>query len=793
MIRNNTQEIDVRAWLIRILKNWYWFLLSAIIFVFIGIYHFFSSTYKFEVKSEIMLRDADTGNAFVQPEMLELLGMNGGKFIDDEISVLTSRDIVSSIISDLDLQVEYRKKVGLRMVGQYPNGDFRLVQPPMLLDTLSRFVKLNIKVRKNDFVVRVKYGRDKYKYVVTDLEQPIETRIGTLAFDVLRPDKIKTDNRYEIIIYPLPSAVDFYKGCIQVASAKKDSKVILISSTTDIPLRSKDFIQKLIEAYNLDAIADKNVMAENTSAFIEERLHVIEHELMQAEENAVQYQEKYGILDPEIEAELFLSENVEYRKRMIEIETQLSLINYLCEFLEKETNNDYLLPATFNTTMPQQHVDQMMPSNVGIADAALIAAIEEYNTLMLKRMRIERTAKDENPMKGQLDEQLLILRANIVMTMKNMRETLLLSKKDLDNRFAVADELRSKMPEQVKDYEKMVREKKFRQELYLYLCQKKEENAMLKAATVMPAKIITKPQVNPNSVSPKLNVILVLFLIIGLAFPIGVIFLYDLINERIPHDAKELEKILKVPFAGVLVRNHHGEHIAVREGENSVSAELFRTLRTNIRFMQPVSAQCPVILVTSSINSEGKSYVATNLAISMALLGKKVALLGLDIRKPMLADYLNLPTQGCLTSYLSDESYTLEDAVVASSVKNLDIFPAGIIPPNPSELLQGDRLDMLFTELRKRYDCVVVDSAPVALVSDTFLLNRVADMTVYVTRANYTTFDLIDFLNQTHEQQRLPKIVAVLNGVDAKKIGYGYGYGYGQPTQPKKWWQFKGA
>ena len=465
----------------------------------------------------------------------------------------------------------------------------------------------------------------------------------------------------------------------------------------------------------------------------------------------------------------------------------------LPKFLEKETNSEYLLPATFNTTMPQQQADQMMPSNVGIADAALIAAIEEYNTLMLKRMRIERTAKNENPMKGQLDEQLLILRANIVMTMKNMRETLLLSKKDLDNRFAVADELRSKMPEQVKDYEKMVREKKFRQELYLYLCQKQEENAMLKAATVMPAKIITKPQVNPNSVSPKLNVILVLFLIIGLAFPIGVIFLYDLINEHIPHDAKELEKILKVPFAGVLVKNHHGEHIAVREGENSVSAELFRTLRTNIRFMQPASVQCPVILVTSSINGEGKSYVATNLAISMALLGKKVALLGLDIRKPMLADYLNLPTQGCLTSYLSDDSYTLADAVVASNVKNLDILPAGVIPPNPSELLQSDRLDVLFAELRKQYDCVVVDSAPVALVSDTFLLNRVADMTVYVTRANYTTFDLIDFLNQTHEQQRLPKIVAVLNGVDAKKIGYGYGYGYGQQAQTKKWWQFKGA
>jgi capsular exopolysaccharide synthesis family protein len=280
---------------------------------------------------------------------------------------------------------------------------------------------------------------------------------------------------------------------------------------------------------------------------------------------------------------------------------------------------------------------------------------------------------------------------------------------------------------------------------------------------------------------------------LGMGFPIGIMFLYDIMNNRISHDSKELERKLRIPLAGMLVKNHRSEHIAVREGENSVSAELFRTLRTNIRFMQPVTADCPVMLVTSSVNGEGKSYVASNLAISMALLGKKVALVGLDIRKPMLATYMNLPSQGCLTSYISDEAYSLEDTIIPSHIKNLDILPAGIIPPNPSELLQSERLDTFFVELRKRYDCVVIDSAPVALVSDTFLLNRVADMTIYVTRANYTTFDLIDFLNQTHEHQRLPKMVAVLNGVDANKVGYGYGYGYGQQTQNKKWWQLKKA
>ena len=209
--------------------------------------------------------------------------------------------------------------------------------------------------------------------------------------------------------------------------------------------------------------------------------------------------------------------------------------------------------------------------------------------------------------------------------------------------------------------------------------------------------------------------------------------------------------------------------------------------------MTPQVAKCPVILVTSTINSEGKSYVATNLAISMALLGKKVALVGLDIRKPMLAHYLNLPSQGCLTSYLSDKAYTLEDLIVSLGIKNMDVLPAGVVPPNPNELLQNERLDELFVELRKRYDCVVVDSAPVAMVSDTFQLARVSDMTVYVSRANYTTTDMIEFLHQVNEQHRLPQIISVLNGVESHKNGYGYGYGYGEEKKKNKWWQVKKA
>jgi capsular exopolysaccharide synthesis family protein len=789
MIQDKSQGIDIRAWITRLLKNWYWFVASCAVFMVIGLYVFFSTPNEFEVKAEIMLRDEDNGSAFMQTEMLSMMGMGGLKLVDDEIAILTSRDIIANVISDLNLQFDYRKKDFLKWRGQYPASDLSVACSPLYLDTLTRPVSIEVKVRDDNYVVKVKYGkRQSSKHVVSNLSESIETCAGILSLDINNPKAVETGNQYRIKIYPLTTAVNIYRNKVHVSAAKKDSKIIQISSITDIPSRAKNYIGRLVELYNYDAIVDKNMMANNTADFINERLRMIEGDLMQAEERAAQYQAKYGILDPEVEAELFLTENMEYRKQLAEIETQLNWINFLCDFMKEDANKDYLLPTTFTSlsTKYQHNGSTVIPSGMAGTDMALMAAIEEYNSLMLKRMRLERTLKAENPLRDQMDEQLVVLRANIIGSVENLQKALLISKQDYEKHFELASKKRSDMPDQVRNYEKMLREKEFLERMYLFICQQREENAMLMAAAVVPAKMVTKPQSDYNIIRPHLKMILLLCMMLGLVFPVGMMIVYDILNNRISHDAKELEKRIKIPFAGVLVKNHRGEHIAVREGENSVSAELFRTLRTNMSFMQPSTAKTPIVLVTSSINGEGKSYVATNLAISMTLLGKKVALVGLDIRKPMLASYLDLPTNGSLTSYLADSAYDIDDIIVSTNITRLDVIPAGIIPPNPSELLQSNRLDELFVELRNRYDYIVVDSAPVAMVSDTFLLSRLVDMTVYVTRANYTTFELVDFLNQTHEQQRLPKMVAVLNGVDAKKIGYGYGYGYGQNVKSTK-------
>ena len=757
-----TQEIDIRMWCIRILKNWYWILLSCILFGAWGIYTYLSTTPRHTVDAKIMIRTSDSDSPLPQMEMLAMMGMGGMKQVEDEVAILTSRDILTQVVSDLDLQNEYRKKRKLRWEGQYPSHDLEMVYPETFLDTIKRTVRLEMKVRKNDYLVKVRYGQrwNFSRHKVKDVTVPFETCAGKIAINFNKP--LEKGDKYRVVTMPMLPAVDKYTQTIAASPLKKESNVIVISTSTDMPQRAIDFINKEIDFYNLDAVVDKNIMASNTAAFIEERLRLIEDELAVAESNLEQYKERNGIVDLITEAELYLHEGSEYKKQAVEIETQLNLVKYIGEYVSDETNKNSLIPA-----------------NLGIEDPALIALVTEYNQLLLNRMRVQRTATTNNPVLSQMDLQLAVLRENIISSISSISNTLSIAKENIDKQFGKIESMRYGLPSQERQFVEVVRTKELKEQLYLFLYEKREENALTLASTVMPAKVIATPQMNPTPSAPNLKMIAMICLVLGVCFPIGIIYLYHFFNNKISDDSKDLERRIKVPFGGVLVQNHHGEHVAVREGVNSASAELFRLLRTNIHFMLPPNTSNPVILVTSNINGEGKSYVATNMAMSLALLGKKVALVGLDIRKPMLAQYLNLPSQGLLTSYLADSDYTLEDVTIPSGTPGLDILPAGIVPPNPNELLMGERLDQLFAELRQRYDYIVVDSAPVALISDTFQLNRVADMTVYVCRARYTTFDLIDFLNNVHEQKRLPNIVTVLNGVNASKAGYGYGYGYG--------------
>ena len=751
------QEIDIRLWITRILKNWYWFVIGCIIAGGLGVWHYFSTTYKFTVDSEVVLRENDAASMLPQADLMNMLGFGGGKAIADEMLVMNSRDMMRQVIDGLGLQTEYRKKEGLRWLGQYPGRDLSVVYPTHFVDTMLRVAKISIKVRRNDYLVRVNYGRFvNSRHKVKDLTVPFETCAATLCFDIHNLEGMREGDCYHIVTYPRLPLVNAYCENFQVSKKQKDANVISISTVTDMPRRGCDVIQKLIELYNAESVMDKTLMAKNTEAFLSERLSLMEKELAEAEQVEVQYQEMHNIVDIEEEAGLFLKENAEYRKKLTEIETQLNLVQFVLDFV-----------------VDDKHSDQLIPANLGITDPALIMLITEYNELMLRKMRVERSASGDNPVLNQMHSQLSLMRENVIATMISVRETLMIAKNDLEKLFYIADVWRDDAPAQIKQYREVVRMKLMKEKLYFFLYQKREENALSLVAAIPPAKIIAVPQMNPIPLSPKWKYYALICLFLGMGFPLGIMILGDMFNNRISMNSKDLEKNLKVKLAGVIA-NNKGESVVIREGDHSVAAEMFRTLRTNIRLAQPTGLKCPVILVTSSVNEEGKSHVATNLAISMAMLGKKVALLEMDFRKPSLAKYLNLSSQGSLTDYLSNKVYMLEDVIVDSSIKNLDILPVSVAPSNPSELLQSDRTETLFADLRERYDYVVVDSAPVSMVSDTFLLGGTADMTVFVVRADYTTFEMIDSINRIYEQERLPNMLAVLNGVNAKELDCGF-------------------
>lgn len=755
----DTNAIDIRLWFNRFIKKWYWFFISCAIFGLLGLYNYFSTTPEFAVSARVMLRSLDSGSPLDQLGVMQMMGLGGSVQTADEMAVLTSRDIITQVVHDLNLQSLYSKKEGLRWEGQYPSRDLSVEYPDMFLDTTKRSVNISIRVRKDDYVVRVRYGKwDFSRHKVTDLTQPFTTCAGEIRFALHKP--LEAGDQYLIKTYSILPAVEMYNKLITAETLKKESNVVEISAITSRPRLVIDFINKEIELYNQNAVVDKNIMASSTAEFVDARLRLIEKELLDAEVEIERYKERHGIVDLETEAKLYLEEGVEYKKQVAEIETQINLVNYVADFIRDDARSNMLVPA-----------------NLGIEDVALVHLIDEYNQLVMKKLRVRRTATSDNPVIEQLDAQLVVLRENIITSIISVNNQLVISKNDFERRFGNINQQRYNLPSQERQFIEVLRNKELKEALYLLLYEKREEIALSLASTVTPAKIIATPQMHPDVLNPNLMMIAFLCLIFGMGCPFAGIYLYYLLNNRLTDEQNEFEMKIAVPFAGSLAKNNAGEHISVKEGVNSVSAELFRSLRTTLRFMIPSTQKNPVILVTSSINGEGKSYVATNLAVSLSLLNKKVALVGLDVRKPMLAEYMGLANEGCLTSYLTDESYSMSDLIVPTEFPNLTVLPAGIIPPNPSELLQSDRLDTLFAELRQSFDYIIVDSAPVALVSDTFLLNRLVDMTLYVCRANYTPQNSVDFINQINEQKRLSNIITVLNDVNIDKIGYGYGYG----------------
>lgn len=757
METNQNNEIDLRKVMRIVLEHWWWFAIGVACFVLLGVCYYLRKSPKWTTDAAIMLRQKDGFGE--EMASLSMLGLTGNQAAEDEVVVLASRGLLYQAIDALNLWDAHAKKGSLRWEGEFRNPAFSV-----------DYISLTERAERTPFSIIVKPTSKGYKIKtkngffhrsttrVESLNAPIETGIGTIQIHANRA--LSQDTTYRVFHSRRELVVAGYGEMLSISQYKKESNIIKMSIKSPMPERDKALLNQLIEQYNLNAVVDKNMIATNTANFIEERLAIITKELADAENAVSDYKESNNIADIQAQAQLFLSASSAEQRAMAEIETQLSLVEYVDEFLRDETKRNSLIP-----------------SNIGVTDASLSSGLSEYNALLLQRMRILRTATDDNPVIEQMNAQLAIMRQNIIATIGSVRESLKIRQRNLLSQDSKYSRKIKDAPEQQREYVRVVRQQQLRERLYVFLYEKREENALMLAATTMPAKVLDVPQRDVKSQSPKLIKLMLICIFLGLLIPAGILYLYVLINDKID-DPKEFEKRIHAPLLGQLVQNSRNAHIAIHEGESTVSAELFRLIRTNLRYVIPADVKSPVILVTSCINGDGKSYVASNTALSLAILGKKVALVGLDIRKPMLAAYFGLSNKGHLTDYLADPDVAIDDIVVPSGEHpNLDIIPCGTIPPNPAELLQTERVDGLFAELRKRYDYILVDTAPVALVSDTYLLDRIADITIFVCRYKYTPSEMIEYVNNVIAQNRMHNVTCVLNGVKGLRAGYGYGYG----------------
>ena len=628
---------------------------------------------------------------------------------------------------------------------------------------------------KGSIDVNVTVGEKRYQKYFEKLPAIFPTDEGTLAFfqdvdsvtlqDGTKVPRIEKNVRHITATINKPMRVaKGYCSSLSIAPTSKTTSVAVISLKNSSLQCGQDFINQLLEMYNRNTNNDKNEIAQKTAEFIDERISIISKELGSTEADLETFKRDAGITDLTSEAQIALAGNAEYEKKSVENRTQISLVNDLRKYLK---GNEY----------------EVLPSNVGLQDAALIGAIERYNEMLVERKRLLRTSTENNPTIVNLDTSIRAMKANVQATLEGTLQGLMITKSNLDREASRYSRRISNAPGQERAYVSIARQQEIKAGLYLMLLQKREENAIALAATANNAKIIDEAIADDTPVSPKRSMIYLIALVLGVGIPVGIIYLIELTKFKIEGRA-DVEKLTSVPIIGDIPltdeKNDKNGSIAVFENKNNLMSETFRNIRTNLQFM--LDNDQKVILVTSTVSGEGKSFVSANLAISLSLLGKKVVIVGLDIRKPGLNKVFHLSNkEKGITQYLSNPETDLMELVQPSDVnKNLFVLPGGAVPPNPTELLARNGLDKAIEILKQNFDYVIMDTAPIGMVTDTLLVGRVADLSVYVCRADYTHKAEYTLINELAIEKKLSKLCTVINGVDLKKRKYGYYYGYGK-------------
>lgn len=774
------KEIDIQELLFKYLIHWPWFVGAVIVCLISAYVYLYVATPVYNISATVLIKDDKKGGSSNNVAGLDELGLSGlitsSQSIDNEIEVLRSKTLVKEVVNYLNLYVTYQDDDQIPSKELYKTSPVQVNMTPQEAEKLKTKVVIEMVLHpQGSLDVNVKMEDKEFQKHFEKLPAILPTNQGTLSF-FQTTDSVSSKKNEEVgspvqdirhitatISQPMNVARGYCEN-LSIEPTSKTTSVVTVSLKNSSLQRGQDFINQLLEMYNRNTNNDKNEIAQKTAEFIDERIGIISKELGSTEADLETFKRDAGITDLSSDAQIALTGNAEYEKKQVENRTQISLVEDLKKYLG---HSEY----------------EILPSNVGLKDITLAAQIDRYNEMLIERKRLLRTSTENNPAIINLDTSIRATKANVQATLEGTLQGLFITKADLDREAKRYMRRISDAPGQERQYVSIARQQEIKAGLYLMLLQKREENAIMLAATANNAKIIDDAIADVIPVSPKRSIIYLAALVLGIAIPVVVIFLIDLTKFKIEGRA-DVEKLTSVPVVGDIPltdeKNAKDGSIAVFENQNNLMSETFRNIRTNIQFM--LQNDKKVILVTSTVSGEGKSFTSANLAISFSLLGKKVVIVGLDIRKPGLNKVFNLSSkEKGITQYLANPEMDLMSLVQPSDInKNLYILPGGTVPPNPTELLARDGLDKAIEILKKNFDYVLLDTAPIGMVTDTLLIGRVADLSAYVCRADYTHKAEYTLINELFHEQKLPNLCTIINGVDLKKRKYGYYYGYGK-------------
>ena len=767
------EQVNIQELLFRYLIHWPWFVVSIIICIACAWGYLRLTTPIYNISATVLIKDEKKGGGASMSSELEKMGLEGfvssSSNVDNEIEVLRSKSLAREVVNNLGLFVTYMDE------DEFPSKELYHTSPVLVslthqeADKLPGRMEINMILQPTGALgVQITVGEKEYRKQFDKLPAVFPTDEGTIAFfannDTLSavcPENITKERHITAFINRPFSVLKEYVNSLSIAPTSKTTSVVVISLENTNTRRGRDYINKLLEMYNINANNDKNEVAQKTAEFIDERIGIISKELGSTEQDLENFKRSAGITDLSSEAQIALTGNAEYEKKRVENQTQINLVMDLQRYMK---GNEY----------------EVLPSNIGLQDAASAGAIDRYNQMLVERKRLLRTSTENNPTIINLDTSIRAMRTNVQATLDATLKGLQITKEDLAREASRYSRRINDAPTQERQFVSIARQQEIKSGLYLMLLQKREENAITLAATANNAKIIDEALADDNPISPKKTIVYLAALVLGVGLPVGVIYLIGLTKFKIEGRA-DVEKLTSLPVVGdIPLADEKTGSIAVFENQNNLMSETFRNVRTNLQFMLENGKN--VILVTSTISGEGKSFISANLAISLSLLGKKVVIVELDIRKPGLNKVFNIPKkEHGITQYLTNTTANLMDFVQPSDInKNLFILPGGTVPPNPTELLARGGVEKAIETLKANFDYVILDTAPVGMVTDTLLIGRVADLSVYVCRADYTHKAEFTLINELAENNKLPNLCIAVNGLDLNSRKYGYYYGYGK-------------